>query len=73
MVTHHVEDLERGLLEKKRIANRVLGRAEFDVPWDDDWGAWRRRLLRAERLRSWVPRSSWFRARRWAGDGAEAS
>lgn len=73
MVTHHVEDLPGGIEEKKRIANRVLGRPEFDVPWDDDWARYRRRMLRAERLRAWVPRSTWFRSRRWAGGRSSES
>jgi hypothetical protein len=65
MVTHHVEDLPGGLLEKKRIANHVLGRREFDVPWDDDLPRRQRRLRLEESLRRWVPRSTWFRKRRW--------
>jgi hypothetical protein len=65
MITHHVEDLPGGLLEKKRIANQVLGRREFDVPWDDDWRQCQQRLRVEESLRRWVPRSTWFRKRRW--------
>lgn len=65
MVTHHVEDLSRGLLEKKRIANQVLGQREFDVPWADDLRRRQRWLRLGESLRPLVPRSTWFRRRRW--------
>ena len=65
MVTHHLEDLSGALQEKLRIANEVLGVREFNVPGPAHLH--RRRIVRrlTEGLRSWVPRSSWIRPRRW--------
>jgi hypothetical protein len=65
MVTHHIEDLEGGLDEKKRIANQLLGRMEFPVETPGDLAKRQRQLQLFETIRPWVPRSTWFRKRKW--------
>ncbi|MFQ5599775.1 MAG: hypothetical protein ACE5G2_04385 [Candidatus Krumholzibacteriia bacterium] len=65
MVTHHIEDLGSGLEEKKRIANQVLGRLEFDVQGANDIARRHRMLRLFEGIRPLVPRSTWFRRKQW--------
>lgn len=65
MVTHHIEDLDGGIDEKKRISNELLGRREFPVGIAAGLGRRRWQMELFEALRPWVPRSTWFRKRKW--------
>jgi hypothetical protein len=63
MVTHHLEDLAGGLIEKMARANVVLGRREFDVPVPGGIGRERRKLRLIEWLARVAPRSRWIKGK----------
>ena len=59
MVTHHVEDLRGGIVEKMAIANACAGTRVFDVA--DAGDRWRRgRIALDEFVSRIAPRSSWW-------------
>ncbi len=60
MVTHHLEDLPRGMIQKKQEANSMLGEAWFaDVP-PLDWRREARQLRRIRLLARLMPRKAWI-------------
>jgi hypothetical protein len=73
MVTHHVEDLPGGLLQKMQEANIATGRMEFDVAMNVDPARARQKLVRLRRLARLAPRSAWVRRRRRRSDRLEMS
>ncbi len=64
LVTHHVEDLPGGIVEKMQRANATLGRREYDVADPGDLARAHRRLVWRQRIARLAPRSAWFRQRR---------
>jgi hypothetical protein len=60
MVTHHIEDLERGIETKKLLANICLGRREFPIGSDELIQREHRKVRLMMAMAKWFPRSKWF-------------
>lgn len=62
MVTHHIEDLEKGILTKKSIANEIFGLRYFDVDIKINVNSRKLKLLLF--LMKICPNSSWLRKKK---------
>jgi len=64
MVTHHIEDLPKGMEDKKLQANIMLNRAEFPTPLNSDLKTAHCKLRMIEILMKITPRSRWIKAQK---------
>lgn len=63
-VTHHLEDLPRGLEEKQLLANITLGRKEFDLGEMTAIMRSHKKLRLLERIMPFIPRSRWIKPKK---------